>query len=151
MFALYKTHLLHPIFAVFTLFGIRKAKVICRKKVFANYQWSQEQKEAFYLAYRSSLILAYCSKISSPKKSLVWFDLINDKLIFSTSKSSVQQKVDLHNSLLGKELYVEMLPFHHRQFFEPSFFISGLAELTKEIRTGSSLEDVEEGKMFILS
>jgi hypothetical protein len=41
--------------------------------------------------------------------------------------------MDLHNNEIGRQYFMSLLPGIHRQFFETSFFVDQLLELTKNI------------------
>lgn len=43
----------------------------------------------------------------------------------------LQTKMDLHNNEIGRQYFMSLLPGIHRQFFETSFFVDQLIELTK--------------------
>ena len=45
------------------------------------------------------------------------------------------RKMDLHNNQIGRDYFMSLLPTIHRQFFETSFFVDQLLELTKSIKT----------------
>ena len=46
--------------------------------------------------------------------------------------------MDLHNNEIGMQLFMELLPGIHRQFFESSFFIE---KLLVKIKTAKILSD----------
>ena len=46
----------------------------------------------------------------------------------------LQRKMDLHNNQVGRDYFMQLLPTIHRQFFETSFFVDQLLELTKSIK-----------------
>jgi hypothetical protein len=46
--------------------------------------------------------------------------------------------VDLHNNKVGMDLFMEMVPGIHRQFFESSFLID---ELFKKVKTAEILTE----------
>ncbi len=43
----------------------------------------------------------------------------------------LQTQMDLHNNKVGMNLFMELLPGIHRQFFETGFFIDVLLKKTK--------------------
>lgn len=53
----------------------------------------------------------------------------------------IETKMDLHNNQVGLNLFMEMLPGIHRQFFEAEFLIDKVLEKTK---TAVILKSVEE-------
>lgn len=50
----------------------------------------------------------------------------------------LQRKMDLHNNQVGRDYFMQLLPTIHRQFFETSFFVDQLLELTKSIKIAES-------------
>ena len=62
----------------------------------------------------------------------------------------LEQKMDLHNNQVGMDLFMEMLPGIHRQFFETSFFVDRLFEKTKTAKFLRSLEEDFEGELVYL-
>jgi len=53
----------------------------------------------------------------------------------------LETKMDLHNNKIGMDLFMEMLPGIHRQFFEKSFFINALFE---KLKTALIIRNVED-------
>ena len=53
----------------------------------------------------------------------------------------LEKMMDLHNNLVGMNLFSELLPGIHRQFFETSFFVEKLLEKTE---TGKILTDSDD-------
>lgn len=53
----------------------------------------------------------------------------------------LETKMDLHNNQIGMDLFMEMLPGIHRQFFESSFFVEKLKVMTKNAEI---LNDVDQ-------
>ncbi|MGZ5263634.1 MAG: DUF6973 domain-containing protein, partial [Kaistella sp.] len=53
----------------------------------------------------------------------------------------LEKKMDLHNNKVGMDLFMELLPGIHRQFFETNFFVEKLFVKTK---TAKVLTDLEE-------
>lgn len=53
----------------------------------------------------------------------------------------LEKKMDLHNNQVGMNLFMEMLPGIHRQFFEKKFIIDRLFE---KIKTAKILTNLEE-------
>lgn len=53
----------------------------------------------------------------------------------------LETKMDLHNNKIGMDLFMEMLPGIHRQFFEKSFFINALFE---KLKTAVIIRNVED-------
>ena len=50
-------------------------------------------------------------------------------------------KMDLHNNKVGMDLFMELLPGIHRQFFETNFFVDQLFEKTKTAKVLKNLND----------
>lgn len=65
---------------------------------------------------------------------------INDELL---------REMDLHNNKIGMDLFMRMLEGIHRQFFETSFFLDKLHQLSQNAKLISSKEEIEEGRMAI--
>ena len=53
----------------------------------------------------------------------------------------LEKKMDLHNNQVGMDLFMEMLPGIHRQFFETGFIIDRLFEMLKTAKILTSLEE----------
>ena len=53
----------------------------------------------------------------------------------------LETKMDLHNNKIGMDLFMEMLPGIHRQFFESGFFVEKLKVMTKNAEI---LNDVDQ-------
>ena len=53
----------------------------------------------------------------------------------------LETKMDLHNNAVGMDLFMEMLPGIHRQFFENSFFIEALQEKVNFAKVIKNLDD----------
>ncbi len=53
----------------------------------------------------------------------------------------LEKKMDLHNNIIGMDLYMELLPGIHRQFFETSFFEEKLSEKLETAKIIKNLED----------
>lgn len=54
----------------------------------------------------------------------------------------LETQMDLHNNQVGMDLFMQLLPGIHRQFFEKSFFVEALFEKTKTARI---LTDLPKG------
>lgn len=91
--------------------------------------------------------MMYCCKISSPKKSLIWTEKITNLHEELFPNEELQTKMDLHNNEIGRQYFMKLLPGIHRQFFETSFFVDKLLELTKNIKT---LENMNQNLGFEL-
>lgn len=53
----------------------------------------------------------------------------------------LEKMMDLHNNKVGMNLYMELLPGIHRQFFESSFFDEKLTEKLKSAKILQNLDD----------
>ncbi len=53
----------------------------------------------------------------------------------------LEKMMDLHNNKVGMDLFMELLPGIHRQFFETNFFVEKLFVKTKTAKILTSLED----------
>lgn len=62
----------------------------------------------------------------------------------------LETKMDLHNNKFGMDYFMEMLPGIHRQFFEKSFFIDGLAKKMDDAKVLRNLDDNFEGHLVYL-
>lgn len=62
----------------------------------------------------------------------------------------LETKMDLHNNQVGMDLFMEMLPGIHRQFFEINFFIGNLFEKTKTAKLLTSLEEDHGNELVYL-
>lgn len=53
----------------------------------------------------------------------------------------LEKKMDLHNNQVGMNLFMELLPGIHRQFFETNFFVDKLFEKTKTAKILNRIDD----------
>lgn len=130
----------HPLFSVLSVYATLISFSIARK-YFPKTNSNNGIGNAFRHALWCCLIMMYCCKISSAKKSLKWCKRITDLHEELFPNEPLETKMDLHNNKVGMELFMEMLPGIHRQFFEKGFFIDAL--LTK-IKTAEILRNVED-------
>ncbi|WP_124639334.1 MULTISPECIES: DUF6973 domain-containing protein [Amniculibacterium] len=135
----------HPLFSMMGFWATLKAFAIVQKK-FPNSNSGNGKGNAFRHALWSALILSYCSKISSPEKaknfSLKMTSLHEDLF----PNTDLEKKMDLHNNQVGIDLFFELLPGIHRQFFETSFLIDALTkklEKAKKINSRQKSFDTE--------
>ena len=126
--------LLHPLFAILTFWATIKTYSIA-EKLFPLTNSTNGEGNAFRHALWNCLILMYCCKISSPEKALQWTKEITDLHEEIFPNDFLQTKMDLHNNQVGRDYFMGLLPGVHRQFFETSFFVDKLLELTKKIKT----------------
>ena len=129
---LFFTGFSHPIFSVLTFFATYKTYKIS-EKLFPKTHGLHGAGNAFRHALWNSLIMMYCCKVSSPKKALIWTEKITQMHEDLFPNEPLQRKMDLHNNEIGRQYFMSLLPGIHRQFFETSFFVDQLLELTKNI------------------
>ena len=122
----------HPIFSVLTFFATYKTYKIS-EKLFPKTHGLHGAGNAFRHALWNCLIMMYCCKVSSAEKSLHWAKKITDLHEDLFPNEPLQTKMDLHNNEIGRQYFMSLLPGIHRQFFETSFFVDQLLELTKNI------------------
>jgi hypothetical protein len=96
---------------------------------------------AFRHSLWNCLILMYCCKISSPQKALDYCKKMTDLHEELFPNEPLETKMDLHNNQVGINLFMELLPGIHRQFFETSFFVEKLMQKTKTAKILEKLED----------
>ena len=134
LFKLIKLCLAHPLFSILTFWATVKTYSIA-EKLFPHTHGANSEGNAFRHALWNCLILMYCCKISSPQKSLKWTKEITDMHENLFPNPPLLRKMDLHNNQIGRDYFMSLLPTIHRQFFETSFFVDQLLELTKSIKT----------------
>ncbi len=120
----------HPLFALLSFYATVKSFTLAQK-YFPKTNSNDGIGNAFRHALWCCLIMMYCSKISSPEKSLKWCKKMTDLHEELFPNEPLQTKMDLHNNKVGMDLYMELLPGIHRQFFETGFFIDLLLKKTK--------------------
>lgn len=130
VFQLFSATLPHPIFTLISFYATLKAYVLA-KHYFPKTNSSDGIGNAFRHALWTSLILMYCCKISSPQKALKWCKKITDLHEELFPNEPLQKQMDLHNNKVGMDLFMEMIPGIHRQFFESSFLIDALFKKVK--------------------
>lgn len=130
----------NPIFSGLSFYATVQSFVIARK-YFPKTNSANGIGNAFRHALWTSLIMMYCCKVSSPKKSLVFCKKITDLHEELFPNDPLEKKMDLHNNQVGMDLFMKMLQGIHRQFFETSFFVEQLFEKTKTAKVIKSLED----------
>ena len=139
----------HPIFAIVSLYATFKAFTIA-KKYFPKTNSSDGIGNAFRHAFWTCLISMYCSKISSPERSLEWCQKITDLHEELFPNEPLQKQMDLHNNKVGINIYKELLPTIHRQFFETSFFVQALFKKVKTAQILSENHEVDENELVYL-
>lgn len=123
----------HPLLTIFSFYATVKTFVLAQKH-FPKSSSESGIGNAFRHGLWSCLILMYCSKITSPHKALNFCQKLTDLHEELFPNEPLEKKMDLHNNKVGMDLFMEMLPGIHRQFFETSFFIEKLFEKTKTAR-----------------
>ena len=86
---------------------------------------------AFRHALWSALIISYGCKISSPQKAKHYCLKMTNLHEELFPNKPLEKQMDLHNNKIGIDLFFEMLPSIHRQFFETSFLVDALLAKTK--------------------
>lgn len=130
----------HPLFAILSFHATQKAFLYSRKH-FPETHSSDGRGNAFRHAYWCCLIMMYCCKVSSPKKSLDWCKKMTDIHEELFPNEPLQKKMDLHNNKIGMGMFMTMLSGVHRQFFERNFFIPILKE---KLQTAEILNDIHQ-------
>ena len=120
----------HPLFAILSFYATIKSFTLAQKH-FPKTNSNDGIGNAFRHALWCCLIMMYCCKISSPEKSLKWCKKMTDLHEELFPNELLQTQMDLHNNKVGMDLFMELLPGIHRQFFETGFFIDVLLKKTK--------------------
>lgn len=139
----------HPLFAILGFYATVKSFVIAQK-YFPETNSTDGIGNAFRHALWCCLIMMYCCKISSPKKSYVFGKKMTDLHEELFPNEPLQKKMDLHNNHIGFTLFLDLLPGIHRQFFENSFFIDKLLNKIKTAKILNSAEEDHEGELVYL-
>lgn len=149
VFQLLRATLPHPLFTLISVYATLKAYVLAKKN-FSKTNSSDGIGNAFRHALWTSLILMYCSKISSPEKSLKWCKKITDMHEELFPNEPLQKQMDLHNNKVGMDLFMEMIPGIHRQFFETSFLVDKLLKKVKTAEIIAENLEVDEKELVYL-
>jgi hypothetical protein len=139
----------NPLFTIISFFATYKTFNIAKKE-YPKTNSSNGAGNAFRHALWCCLIMMYCCKISSPKKSLNFTKKMTDLYEELFLNQPLQTKMDLHNNKIGMDFFVELLQGIHRQFFETSFFIEKLKEKTARAKVLKNLNDNFEGSLVYL-
>lgn len=139
----------HPLFSVLSFYATVRSFVIARK-YFPETNSANGIGNAFRHALWTCLIMMYCCKISSARKSLDFCKKITDLHEELFPNEPLEKKMDLHNNKVGMDLFMEMLEGIHRQFFETSFFVDKLFEKTKTAKVLEKLNDDFAGELVYL-
>lgn len=139
----------HPLFSILTFYATVKAFTIAQN-LYPKTASNNGEGNAFRHSLWCCLIMMYCSKISSPEKSLDFCKKITDLHEELFPNKPLETKMDLHNNKVGMDYFMEILPGIHRQFFEKSFFIEVLQKKTAHAKVITSLDDHFEGELVYL-
>ena len=130
----------HPLFSILAFYATTKSFLLAQNK-FPKSSSSNGIGNAYRHALWTCLILMYCSKVSSPEKSLEFCKKMTNLHEDLFPNEPLEKKMDLHNNIIGMDLYMELLPGIHRQFFETSFFEEKLSEKLETAKIIKNLED----------
>jgi len=130
----------HPLFSLMGFYATLRSFSLAQKH-FPKTHSNNGIGNAFRHSLWNCLILMYCCKISSPQKALDYCKKMTDLHEELFPNEPLETKMDLHNNQLGINLFVELLPGIHRQFFETSFFVEKLMQKTKTAKILEKLED----------
>ena len=130
----------HPLFSIMGFYAILRSFSLAQKH-FPKTHSNNGIGNAFRHSLWNCLILMYCCKISSPKKALDYCKKMTDLHEELFPNEPLETKMDLHNNQVGINLFMELLPGIHRQFFETSFFVEKLMQKTKTAKILEKLED----------
>ena len=130
----------YPLFSIMGFFAILRSFSLAQKH-FPKTHSNNGIGNAFRHSLWNCLILMYCCKISSPQKALDYCKKMTDLHEELFPNEPLETKMDLHNNQVGINLFMELLPGIHRQFFETSFFVEKLMQKTKTAKILEKLED----------
>ena len=146
LFQLLGLLLTHPVYSVFTAYATLKTYAITEQKFPEKYH-GDGKGNAFRHALWTSLIMAYCSKISSPQKVAVWCKKISDTHEDLFVNEPLQRAMDLHNNQFGMDYFFRLLPGIHRQFFEAAFFSEPLFENALQAKKITAISDLDQNRL----
>lgn len=130
----------HPLFSLMGFYATLRSFSLAQKH-FPKTHSNNGIGNAFRHSLWNCLILMYCCKISSPQKALDYCKKMTDLHEELFPNEPLETKMDLHNNQVGINLFMELLPGIHRQFFETSFFVEKLMQKTKTAKILEKLED----------
>ena len=130
----------HPLFSIMGFFAILRSFSLAQKH-FPKTHSNNGIGNAFRHSLWNCLILMYRCKISSPQTALDYCKKMTDLHEELFPNEPLETKMDLHNNQVGINLFMELLPGIHRQFFETSFFVEKLMQKTKTAKILEKLED----------
>ena len=130
----------HPIVAVFGFYATVRSFMLAQDHL-PKTNASSGIGNAYRHALWTCLIMMYCCKVSSPEKSLNFCKRMTDLHEDLFPNEPLEKKMDLHNNKVGMDLFMELLPGIHRQFFETNFFVEKLFVKTKTAKVLTHLEE----------
>lgn len=130
----------HPLFSLLAFYATVKSFSLAQQH-FPKTNSNSGIGNAYRHAIWTCLIMMYCCKISSPEKSLDFCKRMTDLHEELFPNKPLEKKMDLHNNQVGMDLFMELLPGIHRQFFETNFFVEKLFVKTKTAKLLTSLEE----------
>src|SRR5690606_33816071 len=130
----------HPLFTLISFYATIRSFALAQKH-FPRTSSANGIGNAYRHALWTCLIMMYCCKISSPEKSLDFCKRMTDLHEELFPNKPLEKKMDLHNNQVGMDLFMELLPGIHRQFFETNFFVEKLFVKTKTAKLLTSLEE----------
>ncbi|WP_253311455.1 hypothetical protein [Chryseobacterium sp. HSC-36S06] len=130
----------HPLFSLLAFYATVKSFSLAQQH-FPKTNSNSGIGNAYRHALWTCLIMMYCCKISSPEKSLDFCKRMTDLHEELFPNKPLEKKMDLHNNQVGMDLFMELLPGIHRQFFETNFFVEKLFVKTKTAKLLTSLEE----------
>lgn len=139
----------HPLFSMLSLYATLKSYSIA-KKIYPKTSSTSGKGNAFRHALWTCLVCMYCSKVSSSQKAMDFAKKFTDQHEDLFPNEPLETKMDLHNNLVGLELYSEMLSEVHRQFFETNFFVEKLTKLTEKAVKIDSQTELRKGTLVYL-
>ena len=139
----------HPLFSILAFYATTKSFVLAQKQ-FPKTSATSGIGNAYRHSLWTCLILMYCSKISSPEKALNFCTKMTNMHEELFPNEPLEKKMDLHNNKVGMDLFMELLPGIHRQFFETSFFQEKLLEKLKTAKILKNIDDNFGGELIYL-
>ena len=139
----------HPLFSILAFYATTKSFVLAQKQ-FPKTSATSGIGNAYRHSLWTCLILMYCSKISSPEKALNFCARMTNMHEELFPNEPLEKKMDLHNNQVGMNLFMELLPGIHRQFFETSFFQEKLLEKLKTAKILKNIDDDFDGDLIYL-
>lgn len=140
----------HPLFTILSFYATIKSFAIA-KQHFPKTNSSNGVGNAFRHSLWTCLIMMYCCKISSPKKSLDFCKRMTDLHEELFPNKPLETKMDLHNNQIGMNLFMNLLEGIHRQFFETNFFVQELLQKTKSAKILKSTDEILDQNMVYLA